>query len=903
MEETSHDLTVAPARAGIARKVGLILLVPFCGAMVAALLFWHLLHETAAASDHIALGGRQRMLTMQLADWAQMVMAGQDEDRDKLRELVFAYDRVLAALEHGGELDGRHIDPVSGALRDDLGRHRVVWDDGRPTFLTIADSQAGSPESEEAIRRYQSTIGALTASARGLSRTLEARTKELHAWMLRVFAADVALNLLLLVVGLRYARRHVVRPVLEVEAAAKRVSEGDYRVRVLHGGGDELSRLAGTFNDMASRIEGLLAAVDLRRRYAETLCESLPLGTALLDEDLRVLRTNRSFREMFPAPGAGSRGTPIEEVLPIDGLRDALLRVVRGGEPQTRLDAELVAPAGVRPLRMTAAVTDLGDEDLEARLLLVVEDHTVQERLRVGARAAEESFRSLIEGSPEAIAVHRDGRFVYVNPALVKALGYERSDDIVGTSVLDFVHPDHRAEVVARVEAMLETGEPAPPAEERFLRKDGTQVTLEVVALALQFGGEPSVVAIARDVTVRRDLQAKMIALDRMIAVGTLAAGVGHEINNPLAYVIANLDLLSEELPRLASACEEHRRRVSAGTDAVFAGAGAVSPRLSELIEVLAEAREGAGRVRTIVRDLKTFSRAHEDQLGPVDVRRVLDSSINMAWNEIRHRARLSKDYARVPHVEANEARLGQVFINLLVNAAQAIPEGAAESNIIRVRVRAEGDRVVVEIEDTGTGIPEEDCTRVFDAFFTTKPVGQGTGLGLSICRKTVESHGGDISVRSDVGCGSTFRVSFPAAQVSEATPIDPAPLAVSCSRRGRILVVDDEPIMGRTLQRGLGADHDVRATTSALEAKALLDGGEPFDLIFCDLMMPHMTGMDLHAELSVSAPDHAERMIFLTGGAFTPRARQFLDAVPNLRVDKPFEIKNLRALVRDILR
>jgi CheY-like chemotaxis protein len=277
-----------------------------------------------------------------------------------------------------------------------------------------------------------------------------------------------------------------------------------------------------------------------------------------------------------------------------------------------------------------------------------------------------------------------------------------------------------------------------------------------------------------------------------------------------------------------------------------------------------------------------------------------------MAWNEIRHRARVNKNYGQVPSVLANESRLGQVFLNLIVNAAQAIPEGRADANEIRLSTRTHGpagEFVLVEVADTGSGIPPAIRHKLFDPFFTTKPAGVGTGLGLAICHRIVTGLGGDISVTSEVGKGTTFRILLPIAAVREEAPNPPAAAIVTGQRRGRILVVDDEKVVATAVRRVLGDDHDVKVLTSAQEALRRISGGERFDVILCDLMMPVMTGVELHSELARTAPDQAACMVFLTGGAFTPRARAFLDEVPNPRLDKPFELSTLRALVQERLR
>jgi signal transduction histidine kinase len=391
------------------------------------------------------------------------------------------------------------------------------------------------------------------------------------------------------------------------------------------------------------------------------------------------------------------------------------------------------------------------------------------------------------------------------------------------------------------------------------------------------------IVGLVRDISDQKKLQAHLLVTDRMASIGTLAAGVAHEINNPLASLMANLDLASREVVRIAG------------------GKSSTPQSLLELEEELGDAREATQRVSQIVRDLRLFSRAAEDQRGAVDVRRILDSSIRMAWNEIRHRAKLARDYRSVSRVVANDARLGQVFLNLLINAAQAIPEGNADGNEVKISTYAQGrDHVVVEISDTGQGIPESVKQRLFTPFFTTKPVGVGTGLGLSICHRIVTSLGGDITVESQEGRGATFRVVLPVASTGTADEPTPTPEPARPFRRGRVLVVDDEAMIRRSIARSLGTQHDVTTAASGREALELLVGGERFDMIFCDLMMPEMTGMELHAVLMMTSPEQARQMVFLTGGAFTESARRFLSDVPNVAVDKPFDPQKLIAMVNE---
>jgi CheY-like chemotaxis protein len=198
--------------------------------------------------------------------------------------------------------------------------------------------------------------------------------------------------------------------------------------------------------------------------------------------------------------------------------------------------------------------------------------------------------------------------------------------------------------------------------------------------------------------------------------------------------------------------------------------------------------------------------------------------------------------------------------------------------------------------------MPAEVIARIFDPFFTSKPVGAGTGLGLAICDTIVRAHGGEITVSSEVGQGSTFVVRLPASDGVPSYLQRPTPV-IAVARRARVLVIDDEPAIGIALRRTLQDDHDVEAVTSARGALDLLDAGRRFDLILCDMMMPEQTGEGLHAELAVKLPDQAERMVFLTGGAFTPGARAFLDRINNLCLEKPFDGDAVRALCARMIR
>jgi signal transduction histidine kinase len=266
---------------------------------------------------------------------------------------------------------------------------------------------------------------------------------------------------------------------------------------------------------------------------------------------------------------------------------------------------------------------------------------------------------------------------------------------------------------------------------------------------------ERLVATVERVVVARRhrELGTRMALADRLTALGTLAAGMAHEINNPLSYVLLNVAFVADSIDKVldpelfAHAPEEQRMRLVAAR--------------SMLNSAAERARAGVERIAGIVRGMKMFSQPEDDSRGPVDVRVVIDSTLPMLVREIEGRARLVKDYGDVPLVDANEARLGQVFLNLVLNAAQSLD--GDPGNVIRLVVRHHPPHVVVEVHDTGSGIADDVRARIFEPFFTTKPVGVGTGLGLSICHGIVRSFGGEIAFESKEGLGTVFRVSLPA--------------------------------------------------------------------------------------------------------------------------------------------
>jgi PAS domain S-box-containing protein len=502
------------------------------------------------------------------------------------------------------------------------------------------------------------------------------------------------------------------------------------------------------------------------------------------------------------------------------------------------------------------------------------------ERVTAELRRSEARNRFAVRSMPVVQwVIDREGRFTFSEGQALAALGL-KPGEVVGRSVQEVYagDPDVLA-AVARAMAgqTFETRNVFGPTilESHWapLRDDVGEV-VGVTGVALDVTGR------TREEGARKEAEARLALMERLAATGRLAAGVAHEINNPLTYVLGNLEVLLERLG-------------GAGTDQATLG-------------LLRDARDGAERVRDIVRDLRGFARGGDDAGGSCDPVAAVRAALDIAGNELRHRARLETSFGPAPRAAIPERRLAQVLVNLLVNAGRAIPEGGDGEKVVRVAVRGEGGGVVIEVADTGVGMTPEVQARLFEPFFTTRDVGEGMGLGLALSRAMVTEAGGEIEVESAPGRGSLFRLRLPAAPPaadrSSAQAQVVAPRPVAPIRPVQVLVVDDEPAVARAVARAL-KPHLVAVAGSAAEALAALGAGDPPDAIVCDLMMPEVTGMDLHERLAAERPELARRMIFLTGGAFTDRARSFLEQRRGQVMEKPVEGAALRALVERVAR
>jgi len=505
--------------------------------------------------------------------------------------------------------------------------------------------------------------------------------------------------------------------------------------------------------------------------------------------------------------------------------------------------------------------------DVRRTAIQFAEERAALDERKALLERANQRHRHLADATHEGVVLCAGTKILDVNRALCTMLagkgGCVPDTDLRDTELTALVGEDDWPSI-----ARLMVAE-AGPLEMALVRRDGSKLAISVQAIAPPDGSQGTRVLLVRDISMERELQRRLATADRLAALGTLAAGTAHEINNPLAFVLANADMLEES----TTLAPDHR-------------------------EMIEDIKVGAERIRDIVRDLMSLARERGGQATSIDVADVLERCISMALPQTRHRTRVKTAFAPMQPVRANEGRLFQVFLNLIVNAAQAIREGDVEHNCITVAGRSEAGHKIIEITDTGCGMPSDVVERIFEPFFTTKEVGRGTGLGLSISHGIVTDLGGRIEVTSEVGKGTTFRVRIPTTEAI--APEITCSVQPSKTPRLRVLIIDDELPFARSLARMLES-HDVDIASSGRLALEQL-AKKQYDVALCDVMMPDVTGIQLYEKLVDQANPVANRFLFMTGGVFSSEAQRFLDQVGTGRwMPKPIAMTELRRMVTDM--
>jgi nitrogen-specific signal transduction histidine kinase/CheY-like chemotaxis protein len=368
---------------------------------------------------------------------------------------------------------------------------------------------------------------------------------------------------------------------------------------------------------------------------------------------------------------------------------------------------------------------------------------------------------------------------------------------------------------------------------------------------------------------------------DRARALAQLAAGVAHEINNPAAYVLTNLEHLRDSLGGY--------------------GRPPDPSQWEEALRVIDESIEGVRRITGVVVQLQAFLQNGSEELQAVDLNETVRSVTGIVAPTLRARARVELELEELPVIACYRYSMAQVILQLLLNAAQACDEEEREDNVVRVSTRVTSSGIEVCISDTGCGIKPADTGRIFEPFFTTKPLTENSGLGLAVSRATVESLGGKISFVTREGMGTTFRVTLPIGNppLEESRSSDVLPIAPAV--RPRVLLIEDEPGIRRALTRVLRANTDVITAKRGDEAIQKLTKGLEVEVIVCDLLLPGATGMDVHAYIERHRPELLRRLLFVTGGATSPKTRDFAHKHRDALLLKPIDARRLQLVIDSV--
>ncbi|MCC6750191.1 MAG: response regulator [Deltaproteobacteria bacterium] len=649
------------------------------------------------------------------------------------------------------------------------------------------------------------------------------------------------------------------------------------------GEGDRARWLALTERLFGSRADDRRRFFRIQtHRHAELL---LPEGP------LRVRATSISAGGVFletatPDPTLVGKTVELVLLLPMAKERQLLFRVlVRWVSPATAATPGL----GVEFVEPTSEQLHLLLEHLRAHLLWLLE-------------LSQEKYHFFFQHSADlAILLDGQGQIRDLNLAGSELLGLS-APQLLGSPLERLVVPSSHASVRQALVVAIDQEQRLPGLQ--LLTAEGQAIPVDAALIPfnvqdLQLG----VILVAQDLRHRRAFEDKQRAVERRLfeshklaTIGQITAGIAHDINNPLAYILSNLTQLDDYLEPLLKLTAQAK---------ALGPASPVEPALLEemeqvLPELISDCLEGSRRIRDILREIKDFTRVDTEAIVRVELNDALDAAIRMVNNLIKHRARLERAYAPgLPATHCNFGRLSQVFLNLLTNAAQAFDTVDLENNRIRVSTALVDGKLQLQVADNGRGIPPEMVKLIFQPFFTTRRREGGTGLGLSIAKESAQSLGGDLSVTSTVGVGTCFTLTLPVREdqvrVVPAAIRDAAP-----PRRRKLLMIDDEEAVLRGFRRVLSGEFEIQSTSSPRAALELV-AEHPFDVILCDVMMPELSGLEFHRRLQANLPEQAARIVFITGGTFTPEEEQQLRAMANPVLAKPIEPAELAQILHQV--
>ena len=500
--------------------------------------------------------------------------------------------------------------------------------------------------------------------------------------------------------------------------------------------------------------------------------------------------------------------------------------------------------------------------------------------MRAMAHPSDETLRMVLDCAPDAIAIMGGPLVLYMSLPGARMLGFEKSADVIGMSLSDWLAPDEYAIASDRIANVMRTATPNELKEYRVRRPvDGRILLVEVSSVPIIYEGSPAVLSFVRDVTERKALERQVAESARLAALGRLSAGVAHELNNPLTHLVLAVDGLRRTLGSMGS-------RNPAAALAV------TRDRLEQIAQDI-------DRMVLVARELRLFASPQPGSRRAVDLRQPLEAALSAVrdTHPAAGSVMVESRFEDVPAADACPLRIEQVFVNLLNNAFDSLGDVTDDDRVVTIELVPANEAVAVRVSDRGPGIPEDMLERVFEPFFTTKAYGRGAGLGLAISRSIVQVLGGTMTVASAPGRGTSFTVSLPAWRQPEPAVETRSPLAC---KRLRVLVVDDEAAIGGALAASL-EEHQVEVAGSAAEALARLAHDPAFDVILCDIVMPEASGVDFHRSLAALDPGLSRRIVFMTGATLGTDDGKTLAALPNPVLEKPFDLGRLERILVDV--
>lgn len=504
----------------------------------------------------------------------------------------------------------------------------------------------------------------------------------------------------------------------------------------------------------------------------------------------------------------------------------------------------------------------------------------------------EHQFQALVECSADAIFLtdFDSARFVHVNSRACALFGYDASElrGMTGRQL----HPPEDWSLVDDISRDLVRDGYVERSAVRLQRKDGSVFWAELRSSTYLADHRKLYVSFVRDISARLDsekelqtvqqtlknLEAQLIRSSRLAAIGQIAAGVAHEVNNPAASALMNLQVFEREVQALAELVSECKQ----GAD-VRRMVEAMQPVIADAQAAARDSIEALERIASIVRGLSRFARIDHEDIRRVNVNDAVRAALRLVQHQLRHVVTVRCELASARELSADKGKLVQVFVNLLANACHAIEQGGGTS--ITVRTFDTDSGVIARVEDDGPGVPAEIENHIFEPFFTTKEAERGTGLGLSVCADIVHQHRGRLELRHDVNKGACFEVFLP---THTGFTVPPERSRAVSDLRGRILIVDDDVTLLRAYRRWLGRKHDVVVVQDVGQAMQVLERDANFDVILCDLMMPKHDGVALHEAVTTWKPELLERMVFCSGGPTTRRCQEFIGRPGIVFFEKP---------------